>query len=261
MTFEWIDTGFFYADGGVMFGNIPKRAWQRRLPADHENRCLMVMRTGLIHTDDHRIILIDVGTGTKHLKKLSYYGFFDLIDLKEALLKRNIQPADVTDIILTHLHFDHCGYITEPDSLGKMNLSFPKARHWISQKQWDNYHHPHPLEKDSYFENDLTLLKEEGIYTLTHDVCQLNKDLILYEMDGHTPGQLVPFIQTDEHPIIFAGDVLPLAAQLSPKWISSYDLNPKDSYTNKLKLLTLAKRTHSKILFCHDAKQPLSDIL
>ena len=95
-----------------MFGAIPKTAWNRRYPADAQNGCILTMRVALIHTDDGRIILIDNGAGDKQLKQLSYYRFFDLRDLGEALWQRGVSREEVTDVVLTHLHFDHCGYTT-----------------------------------------------------------------------------------------------------------------------------------------------------
>ena len=131
MILQIIDTGYFYADGGAMFGAIPKSAWSRRYPSDETNACVMAMRSLVIRTDDGRVVLVDNGAGNKHLKQLGYYRFFNLVDLGEELRKLGILPETVTDVVLTHLHFDHCGYTTRRDeSTGHLSLSFPNATHW-----------------------------------------------------------------------------------------------------------------------------------
>lgn len=248
-----IDTGFFYADGGAMFGVIPKTAWQRRYASDDSNGCILVMRSLLITTDNNRIILIDNGAGNKHLKQLSYYRFFDLIDLNEALSQRGIRPTDITDVILTHLHFDHCGYTTRYDSDGELKITYPTARHWVSQAQWDNFLHPHPLEKDSFFPENMLPVQEAGLLHLISADYSLYPEVNLRLFDGHTPGQIVPYIYTPEQTYVFAGDVIPLAASLSPEWISAYDSYPLTSYNEKIRMLKEAVVENQAIFFCHDA--------
>ena len=138
---EIIDTGYFYADGGAMFGAIPKTAWSRKYPSDEMNGCVLAMRSLLVQTAD-RCLLIDTGAGYKHLKSLSYYRFFGLKDLKEELRLRHISPDEITDVILTHLHFDHCGYCTLEEE-NKLQLAFPNATYWVSEKQWHAFRRPH----------------------------------------------------------------------------------------------------------------------
>lgn len=123
MDIQLIDTGFFHADGGAMFGAIPKTAWSRRYPSDEQNGCILAMRTLLVRDGNGKIVLVDNGAGNKHLKQLSYYNFFDLVDLKEELQRRGVACEEVTDIILTHLHFDHCGYTTQKKSNRTESLS------------------------------------------------------------------------------------------------------------------------------------------
>lgn len=137
MEIDLIDTGCFYADGGAMFGAIPKTAWSRRYPSNEKNGCILTMRSLLISKYPEKIILVDNGAGNKHLDQLSYYNFFNLVDLEEELRKKGITPEQVTDVILTHLHFDHCGYSTrKEEKTGELYPSFPNATHWVSRKQW-----------------------------------------------------------------------------------------------------------------------------
>ena len=142
MDIQIINTGYFYADGGAMFGAIPKTAWSRRYPSDETNGCVLAMRSLLVSNVPEKVILIDNGAGTKHLRQLSYYNFFDLVDLGEELHKRGISPGLVTDVVLTHLHFDHCGYSTlKNEETGEIYPAFPNAIYWVSRKQWDNFLH------------------------------------------------------------------------------------------------------------------------
>ncbi|MDH6305017.1 glyoxylase-like metal-dependent hydrolase (beta-lactamase superfamily II) [Parabacteroides sp. PF5-5] len=254
MKIDLIDTGFFLADGGAMFGAIPKTAWQRRYPSNEQNGCVLAMRTALITTDDGRIVLVDNGAGDKHLKQLSYYRFFDLIDLGEALKERGVLPEQVTDMVLTHLHFDHCGYTTRKEANSEqLTLSFPNATHWVSRRQWENCHQPTPLEKDSYFVENIQAVADAGKLRLVAEDVSLSPDISLRLYDGHTPGQIVPYIRTPEQTVVFAGDVIPLAASVSPDWISAYDTFPVTSYHEKLRLLEEAARDKQSIIYCHDA--------
>ena len=254
MKIQTIDTGYFYADGGAMFGAIPKTAWNRRYLCDENNGCILAMRSLLIQTDNGRIILVDNGAGDKHLKQLSYYRFFDLIDLGDALRQRGLHPEDVTDVIFTHLHFDHCGYTTRWNArTGKHYLSFPNATHWVSRRQWENFCHPNALEKDSYFPENMQAVVDANLLRLINADLTLSSEIELRLYDGHTPGQIAPYIFTPEQTFIFAGDVIPLVASVSPEWISAYDTYPVTSYTEKIRMLEEAAHKGQAIIYCHDA--------
>ena len=248
-----IDTGYFYADGGAMFGAIPKTSWSRRYPSNAQNGCVLAMRSLLIEADG-RIILVDNGAGYKHLKTLSYYQFFDLQDLHEALRKRGIEPTDVTDMVFTHLHFDHCGYTTLQDPQSDtLRLAFPNANHWVSRRQWENFRHPHPLEQGSYFPEDMELVETSGRLRLVEEEMALTPHVRFRLFDGHTPGQIALYCDLPERTYLFAGDVIPLAAHLSLAWISAYDDAPLRSYEAKERMLAEAVAHKQAIIYCHDA--------
>lgn len=251
-TIDMIDTGYFYADGGAMFGAIPKTAWHRKYPSDESNGCILAMRSLLITTANQRRILIDTGAGFKHLRSLSYYRFFGLHNLEDELSARNLRPDDITDVILTHLHFDHCGFCTQEEN-GKVRMTFPNARHWVSLRQWHNLLHPNALEKESYFKEDMQAVEESGQLQLLSEDLILTPDVTLRLFDGHTAGQIVPSIRTASETVVFAGDVIPLFASISPEWISAYDITPLTSYEEKCRLLEQAVREQQRIVFCHDA--------
>jgi|GEM_PF-281413 len=146
MTIQLFNAGLFYADGGAMFGAVPRTAWGRRYEADHLNRCVLAMQIGLVRVED-RILLIDTGVGTKHLERLSrsYYAFHQLTDPTVTLARLGIRPDDVTDVILTHLHFDHCGGTTRMDDLGRIVATYPRARVHVSRAQLDACAAPNAL--------------------------------------------------------------------------------------------------------------------
>lgn len=254
MSIQIIDTGYFHADGGAMFGAIPKSAWSRRYPSDDANACVMAMRSLVVKTDDGRVVLVDNGAGDKHLRQLGYYRFFGLADLGAELRSRGIQPEAVTDVVLTHLHFDHCGYTTRMDeATGQLSLSFPNATHWVSRRQWENSLHPNALERDSYFIENMRAAADAGLLKLIDTDTPLCPQIELRIYDGHTPGQIAPYIHTEERTFVFAGDVIPLAASVSPEWISAYDTYPVTSYNEKLRMLEEAAREGQAIIYCHDA--------
>ena len=254
MKIHTIDTGYFYADGGAMFGAIPKTSWSRRYPSNAQNGCVLAMRSLLIEADG-RIILVDNGAGYKHLKALSYYQFFDLQDLHEALRKRGIEPTDVTDMVFTHLHFDHCGYTTLQDPQSDtLRLAFPNANHWVSRRQWENFRQPHPLEQGSYFPEDMELVETSGRLRLVEEEEMALTPHVRFRLfDGHTPGQIALYCDLPERTYLFAGDVIPLAAHLSLAWISAYDDAPLRSYEAKERMLAEAVAHKQAIIYCHDA--------
>ncbi len=261
MEIDLIDTGCFYADGGAMFGAIPKTAWSRRYPSNEKNGCILTMRSLLISKYPEKIILVDNGAGNKHLDQLSYYNFFNLVDLEEELRKKGITPEQVTDVILTHLHFDHCGYSTrKEEKTGELYPSFPNATHWVSRKQWENFQHPNPLEKDSYFMENMQAIADKGLLRLIDTDTKLCPDIELRIFDGHSPGQLVPYITTSEQTFVFAGDVIPLVASVSPEWISAYDTYPVTSYQEKVRMLEEAAREGQVLIYCHDAYTKCSTV-
>jgi glyoxylase-like metal-dependent hydrolase (beta-lactamase superfamily II) len=267
MKIELIDTGYFYADGGAMFGAVPKAAWQRRYPCNENNGCVLAMRSALISDGEGKFILIDNGAGNKHLRQLSYYKFFGLTDLKEELLRRQVRPEQITDVVLTHLHFDHCGYTTQKDEpedgneAGRsLRLAFPDAVHWISRIQWDICRRPNPLEKDSFRFENVEALGQSGKLQLIHTDTDISPSVALRLFGGHTPGQIVPYIRNAERTYVFAGDVIPLSASVSPEWISAYDMYPQTSYYEKLRMLEEAASEGQALIYCHDAYHACSTI-
>jgi glyoxylase-like metal-dependent hydrolase (beta-lactamase superfamily II) len=243
-----LKTGFFHADGGAMFGAIPKRAWSRKYPSDEDNCCVLAMNCLLVW-NDQQVILLDTGVGTKDFGKLSYYRFFNTESAADLIRLHGFEPEQVTAVVLSHLHFDHCGGCTRRDESGKLQLTFPNAMHYVGKSQWDNYLQPNHLEKDSYRKQDMIPVAEQGLLTLIDADSELFPDFKVTLHDGHTVGQLVTSFHSGEEEIYFPGDVIPTRAHLSDEWISAYDTHPLDSLEAKQKI----KNKKGKMIFYHNS--------
>ena len=248
-----IEAGTFHVDGGAAFGVVPKKVWQKRYPCDKDNFCTLHMRCLLVDTGDRRI-LIDAGTGDKQLKYLAYYGFKGVIDFESELGNSGYQCSDITDVIFTHLHFDHCGGATRFGADGEsVELVFPNATHWVSQTQWDNFMHPNVRESDSYFAENMIPISTAGKLKLVTENQMVCPELEIRIFNGHTVGQLVSYIHLGSKTLVYVGDVIPLAANVPLSWISSYDVFPLTAMEEKKVLLDEAADKEQILFFEHDA--------
>ncbi len=248
-----IEAGTFHVDGGAAFGVVPKKVWQKRYPCDKDNYCTLHMRCLLVDTGDRRI-LIDAGTGDKQLKYLAYYGFKGVIDFESELGNSGYQCSDITDVIFTHLHFDHCGGATRFGADGEsVELVFPNATHWVSQTQWDNFMHPNVRESDSYLAENMMPISTAGKLKLVTENQMICPELEIRIFNGHTVGQLVSYIHLGTKTLVYVGDVIPLAANVPLSWISSYDVFPLTAMEEKKVLLDEAADKEQILFFEHDA--------
>ena len=253
--FKVLNTGFFHVDGGAMFGAIPKRAWSRKYPSAEDNTCVLAMNCLLVWNQE-KVILLDTGVGAKELGKLSYYRFYDLQDIAGLVRAQGFEPEQVSDVVLSHLHFDHCGGCTYYDANGNLRITFPNAKHWAGRTQWDNYLHPNALEKNSFRSDDMCPVYEAGLLqTVESNHYELAAGFRLSIYRGHTAGQLVSFFELeDENETgIFAGDVIPTRAHLPNDWISAYDIHPLRSLSAKIRLKKKIAENPSRLFFYHDA--------
>ena len=248
-----IETGTFQVDGGAAFGVVPKRVWQKRYPCNDDNFVRLAMRCLLIKTGD-KLILIDSGTGDKQLEYLKYYDFVGVISFETELNKLGFTCSDVTDVVYTHLHFDHCGGSTRYNSdKTSIELTFPNATHWVGETQWKNFLNPNIREGDSYFPENIQPIHEAGKLKLVSENQWLCPDVELRLFNGHTVGQLVSYIHSDEKTYVYVGDVIPLAACLPVAWISAYDTYPITAMEEKKALLDEAAKKKQILFFEHDA--------
>jgi glyoxylase-like metal-dependent hydrolase (beta-lactamase superfamily II) len=247
-----IETGTFHIDGGAAFGVVPKKVWQKRYPCDAENYCTITMRCLLIDTGEKRI-LIDAGTGDKQLEYLKYYGFEGVINFESELAKLGYNCFDITDVVFTHLHFDHCGGATKYNGdKTEVELVFPNATHWVGETQWQNFQNPNVREGDSYFaENMMPILEAKKLKLVAENqfICP-EVELRIY--NGHTLGQLVSYINFESKTLVYVGDVIPLAANVPLAWISAYDIFPISAMAEKKILLDEAVEKNQILFFEHD---------
>ena len=248
-----IETGTFQVDGGAAFGVVPKRVWQKRYPCNDDNFVRLAMRCLLIETGD-KLILIDSGTGDKQLEYLKYYDFVGVISFETALNKLGFSCSQITDVVYTHLHFDHCGGSTRYNSdKTSIELTFPNATHWVGESQWKNFLNPNIREGDSYFPENIQPIHEAGKLKMVSENQWLCPDVELRLFNGHTVGQLVSYIHSDEKTYVYVGDVIPLAACLPVAWISAYDTYPITAMEEKKALLDEAAEKKQILFFEHDA--------
>ncbi|MDR2148195.1 MAG: MBL fold metallo-hydrolase [Tannerella sp.] len=263
--FQLINTGYFFADGGAMFGAIPKVTWSRSYPANERNLCVLAMHAGVVTTGGERVIVIDPGVGKDCLDKspASFYQFHETKNIAEELEQLGITAEAVTDVIFTHLHFDHCGAAVQTDSRGMAKPVFPNALHWVSRAQYESERNPHPLESDSFLPGNTRLLEKASLLRIVESTIEPYPDVRLELFDGHTLGQIVATIKPDNEDvpaIVFAGDVIPLSSQVVPERISAYDLYPAQSYFGKIRMLEKAVRENQTLVFFHDAYKPSATV-
>ena len=246
-----IEAGFFYTDGGAMFGVMSRKVWSRKYPVDADNRCPLAMRCLFADFGDRRV-LFDAGVGNKPTG-MSYYGFHDVIDIEEALAREGYDAASVTDVVLSHLHFDHCGGCTKTLPDGRTVMTFPNARHWTTRAQWENSLNPSFWEKDAYLRENLEAVREAGKLELLTQDTQLFPGLTLHLYDGHSCGQLAGFIETAEGNWVFSGDVVPMALHVTQGCIAAIDNAAAVSAEEKMRMMDLAEASASRLVFYHDA--------
>jgi glyoxylase-like metal-dependent hydrolase (beta-lactamase superfamily II) len=245
-------TGFFSVDGGVMFGAIPKRTWGKAYMPDNEGNCRLAMNCLLVW-NGKRVVVLDTGVGAKNFGKLSCYNFHILNNISKLVKSHGFSHLQVTDVVLSHLHFDHCGGCTYPFD-NQFNITFPKARHWVSKAQWDAYLNPNDLELYSYRDQDMMPVFDAGLVQLIDKDCELFEGFNLSLFDGHTKGQIVSFIDLGEkETLLFPGDVIPTKAHFPDSWISAYDIEPLESLAAKKRIKEWTTGEKVTYVFYHDA--------
>ena len=256
MKIHAIDTGLFKLDGGAMFGVVPKSMWQKIYPADANNMCTWAMRSLLIEDGD-RLILIDSGIGDKQDAK--FLSRFDVqVDgvLEQSLRALGFTRANVTDVFMTHLHFDHVGgaVVRRPD--GALALAFPNATYWSNQAHWDWATHPNPREKASFLKENILPIQESGHLKFVdgqggvpHTLPQLREIIMA---DGHTEKMMVPLMDYKGRTLAFMADLLPSAGHVPLPYVMSYDVRPLVTMTEKEAVLNRAAAENWVLLLQHD---------
>ncbi len=249
-----IDTGFFKLDGGAMFGVVPKTIWQRTNPADENNLCTWAMRCLLIEDSDH-LILVDNGIGNKQdAKFLSHYYLHGDANLIDSLHKTGFSAAEVTDVVLTHLHFDHCGGGVQYNaSRTGFEFTFPNARYWSTPGHWQWATHPNPREKASFLKENLLPMQESGhLHFIEPGQSSPFTNVDFLFVDGHTEKMMLPRIQYHEKTLVYVADLIPSASHIPIPYVMGYDVRPLLTMEEKTSFLNEAVRENYLLLFEHD---------
>lgn len=248
-----IETGRFRLDGGAMFGIVPKSLWERRIQADERNRISLALRCLLLEGPD-RLILIDSGTGDKYDGKFRDHYALDHseTDLLRALDAEGFGPADVTDVILTHLHFDHGGGCTRRDQ-GRLVPTFPNARYHVQRAHWEWATHPNARERASFLPENLEPLAASGQLNLLDGAGAFLPGIELIRVDGHTEAQQLVKMTGPEGTLLYTADLLPTHVHLRAAWVMGYDVRPLVTLEEKAAILEQAVREGWHLFFEHDA--------
>jgi glyoxylase-like metal-dependent hydrolase (beta-lactamase superfamily II) len=254
-----IETGNFKLDGGAMFGVVPKTIWNKTNPADENNLIDLAARCLLIE-DGNRLILIDNGLGNKQSEKFfSYYSLWGTHSLDKSLAKHGFHPDDVTDVFLTHLHFDHCGGSVQwnKDKTG-YELAFKNAKYWSNESHWEWATQPNLREKASFLSENILPIQESGhlhfIKRPEGDLLPTSElDFVIFFADGHTEKQMIPLIKYQEKTICFVADLLPTVGHLPLPYVMGYDTRPLLTMHEKSKFLNAAADNNYYLFLEHDA--------
>jgi glyoxylase-like metal-dependent hydrolase (beta-lactamase superfamily II) len=251
MKLQVIDTGNFKLDGGAMFGVVPKSIWQKTNPADVNNLCSWAMRCLLIE-DGGRLILIDNGIGNKQDEKfLSHYYLHGEGSLIGSLHNAGFAPGDITDMFLTHLHFDHCGGGVLNEN-GKPALTFKNATYWSNEDHWQWATQPNPREKASFLKENILPMQESGNLKFLREDSNPFKQFDITFVSGHTDKMMIPRIRYKDKVICFMADLLPSVGHIPIPYVMGYDTRPLLTLEEKEKFLREAA-DHQYILFLeHD---------
>lgn len=261
MKISIIHSGLFKLDGGAMFGVVPKTLWTRKMEADEQNLCTWCMRSLLIETDNRKI-LVDTGIGDKQDEKFRSHFHPHGPQLIDSLAEKGLSPGDITDVFLTHFHFDHVGGAVVRSSDGKLVPQFPNAQYWTNESHYNWALHPNPREAASYLKENFVPLKEQGV--LNYIDCANGEewisDIRIQYCDGHTRSMMLLDMTVNGRRVLYAADLLPSYAHIGLPWVMAYDVEPLKTLKEKERLLNEIYDERGLIIFEHDAKNECASL-
>jgi glyoxylase-like metal-dependent hydrolase (beta-lactamase superfamily II) len=253
MKIDLFNIANFKVDGGAMFGVIPKALWSRVSRSDENNLIVLALRSLIVETDGH-IILVDTGWGDKQNEKFFRHTYLHNGEgLIGGLKNRGYQTEDITDVVLTHLHADHCGGGVVKRKTGTgYELTFPNAIYHVSRTQWEWAVKSNPREEDAFLEENILPLMQSGRLSLVDEEVELFRDFSVRLCFGHTPGLMIPVIQSKGKTLVYTGDLIPTVAHIPLIWNMSYDIESLKTIDEKGKLLNEALENNYILVFQHD---------
>ncbi len=251
-TVDIVETGRFSLDGGAMFGVVPKPLWSRTNPPDDRNRIPLAARALLLR-DSTRTILVDNGNGSKFSDKQKdiYNLDHSHSNLDTSLASLGVKHGDVTDVLLTHLHFDHAGGSTVRSN-GKVVPAFPNAKYHVQKAHWEQAMNPTPKDRGSFMPDDFLPLRAEGVLEFTEGEGELFPGIRVLVTDGHTTAQQLPLISDGHTTMLYCCDLFPTTSHLPLPYIMAYDLRPLTTLADKESVLRRAERERWILFFEHD---------
>ena len=254
-----IHTGNFKLDGGAMFGVVPKVIWNKLVPANENNLCNWAMRCLLVEIGDRKI-LIDTGIGNKQSEK--FYGHYDLNghdSLMGSLASNGIISDQITDVLLTHLHFDHCGgAIVKRDD--ELVPQFPNAIYHLTESHWNHANNPNDRERASFLPENFVTLKELGLINFVKEGDILADCIEIKVFNGHTFGMIAPIIHWGATKLMYMADLIPAAAHIPVNYVMGYDIQPLMTMDEKKSLLPWLESEQVWLIFEHDANYCRSQV-
>lgn len=260
MKLHTIDTGLFKLDGGAMFGVVPRSMWERLTTPDSKGMCTWAMRCMLIE-DGNKLILIDCGLGNKQEEKFfSHYEPHGEDTLTKSLNKLGFTESDITDVLLTHLHFDHCGGAIKREG-DKLIPAFSNATYWSNEKHWDWAIHPNAREKASFLKENILPIQESGQLKFVEDgSTAIHPSVLIKTVSGHTESMLIPHISYKGNTIVYAADLFPSRWHIPIPYVMAYDTRPLLTLEEKLAFLPNAAENNYLLFFEHDPSVELCSL-
>ncbi len=252
MQLHVINSGFFKLDGGAMFGVVPQSLWKKVNPPDANNLCTWALRCLLVQ-EGNRLILIDNGMGDKQDPKFFSHYEPHGETLDASLKNAGFSRSDITDVFLTHLHFDHCGgSIRWNNDRTKYETAFPNAVYWSNEEHWNWAVKPNAREKASFLKENILPIQESGQLRFTSEGEEIMPGFKIMYTRGHTEAMMLPMIQYKEKTVVFMADLLPSTGHIPLPWIMAYDVRPLTSLSEKEIFLNKAADENFVLFFEHD---------
>jgi glyoxylase-like metal-dependent hydrolase (beta-lactamase superfamily II) len=252
-----LSDGQFRMDGGAVFGVVPKVLWEKVKTPDSRNRVTLATNCLLVRTPEANI-LIEAGVGPKLSdKERDIYGYEPSPGLLAALAEVGLRSEDIDLVIMSHLHFDHCGALVTPGRDGELTPLFPRAKHVVQARELQAWRQPDPRSKPSYKPENLRILEESNRLLVVDGDANVAPGIRVRVTGGHTAGHQAVYVTDQEQTVVFTGDFLYMRAFLKVNWVSGLDLYPVESMERKVSFLQEAARERQLIWFYHETEEML----